>query len=32
MHEYFGIDLPSVWQVVTVDIIELKKQLTDLQV
>ncbi len=32
IHEYFGIDLPSVWQVVTVDIIELKKQLTDLQV
>jgi uncharacterized protein with HEPN domain len=31
IHEYFGIDLPAVWQVVKVDLIILKNQLLDLQ-
>ncbi|WKZ60703.1 MAG: DUF86 domain-containing protein [Cyclobacteriaceae bacterium] len=31
IHEYFGIDLPAVWQVVAVDLMILKDQLLDLQ-
>lgn len=31
IHEYFGIDLPAVWQVITVDLMILKDQLLKLQ-
>jgi uncharacterized protein with HEPN domain len=31
IHEYFGIDLPAIWQVTTVDLTELKNQLLNIQ-
>ncbi len=31
VHEYFGIDLPAVWQVINVDLITLKNQILELQ-
>ena len=31
IHEYFGIDLPAVWQVVNIDLVTLKNQLLELQ-